>query len=214
MYPDEDQACRRGRKTFAATFESILEQVSKNNPAAKALFDVPVNQEQMLAVLAPELTPAARVAADEDAAGHQCAIGAGRDDGTESGTAALGSSCQWNRRRMLTTSRPQSRTMREFRQDNFQLRIDNPLGWARLDAYYEMLEDLDMQVGKDQAQRTSAVQQAGSPQPPQQPQQMAVLQELQQLAASMAERLAAIANMDPAMTGGTVTGQVAAAMTS
>lgn len=56
-------------------------------------------------------------------------------------------------------------TIKAFRQENGDIAQSNPEGWGRLDAYYELLKQLEAQAAGEDAQRKAQVTQAGMPSP-------------------------------------------------
>lgn len=211
VYPDEDQGLPQRPEDIRATYESILEQVSKNNPVAKALFDVPVNQEVMLSTVAPSLKVPIEAQRTRTLQ-HINMLLEKDEDWVVTQDGQIVKQLPVVPEKNVDNFPVAKETLREFRQENFELRVENPMGWQRLDAYYEMLEDLDTQVGADAAKRQSMVSQAGAPPkqgPP--PEQVAALQEIQKVAAGLVDRLAELASVDPMLTKGTINGQVSAA---
>jgi hypothetical protein len=102
-------------------------------------------------------------------------------------------------------------TITEFYIENADLRIKNPVGYSQIEQYFGMCQDMQAEQGVRKAGLDLKVKAAGSPPDPNAPAQQQALGQLRSAAADMialCERLAAI---DPAMTSGTITGQVAAA---
>lgn len=211
VYPDEDQGLPQRPEDLRDMYMMMFKELTSGNPAAKALFDVPVNQESILTVIAPGLEPPleaqrSKTLQDINTILEQPWIPVMNKDGS------IGYQPSVMPEKNVEDFPTAKETVRKFRQSNFKLRIDNPQGWSALEAYYDQLEEFDMQVAAEAAQRNQQVQQAGAPPkqgPP--PEQQAALQELMGLSKQMADRLAQIAMMDPMQTKGTAAAQVSAA---
>jgi hypothetical protein len=95
--------------------------------------------------------------------------------------------------------------------EHYELRIENPVAWQSLYQYWDELSDGDMKVAEEKAARQLQVTKAGQPPPPQpDPSLMAEMQQLLQVAGPAITRLLQISGMDPMLTKGTATAQVAA----
>jgi hypothetical protein len=215
VYPDEDQNLPETPEQIRQTYQMIFEQVGKGNPAAQALFDVPSNQESIMSVLAsPELVvPIAAQRAKTLQDINTLLSTPGQNIMQPDGSVAMQLPIQPEA--SIETFPVLKETMRLFLQENCDLRVSNPEGWKRCLQYLDAAEDMDAQVAAKQATRQAAVTKAGQPVPPQaqgpNPQMQQILQQLMQDGSNMVARLQQMATMDPMQTGGTITGQVAAA---
>lgn len=88
-------------------------------------------------------------------------------------------------------------TIKLFKQENWDQRAANPEGWARLDAYVQLLLQLQTQEAIDDAQRHAKVQQSVAPQPD--PKMQAAKEALMADAQAAIERNAAIGGENPAL---------------
>ena len=96
--------------------------------------------------------------------------------------------------------------------EHYELRIEDPVAWIQLDAYWSELDDMDMQVAAQAAQRQLKVTQAGSPPPPSpDPTVQGEMKQLIAVAGPAIQRLLQLASLDPMATKGTATAQVSAA---
>lgn len=211
VYPDEDQGLPQTAEDIRAMYQMIFEEASKNNPAAVALMDVPSNQAQIMSVLAPGLEAPQESQRTKTLQDINTLLE--KDwEWTVGPDGSIQQKLPVEPERRVDTFPVALETMRAFRQDNFMLRVQNPQGWARLDAYWDMLQDLDMQAGADQAKRALTVKMAGSPPPAApDPTQAATVRELQRIASQMVDRLGQLAALDPMVTKGTANAQVSAA---
>ena len=210
VYPDEDQGMPQTPEDLRATYTSILQEVAKNNTAAQAIFDVPENQEQILLTLAPDLTQPEEAQREKTLQDINALLEQGGQP-VQNPDGSIGQSLpvEPDKREQFPAAK---KTLQNFMLENCELRTTNPQGWARLHAYFDMLDELDMASGKDQAQRNAAVQQAGQPpRPPEQQQQMQATQLLLQDASVAIQQLVQMAGLPPLPKGTSIAGQVAAA---
>jgi hypothetical protein len=197
VYPDPDQGLPMTAEELRDMFESLMEQVGENNPIAKEIFDVQANQETILSVMAgssglvlPGAAQRARTLQHVNTLLEQD-WSAEVDPQTGQQKQALPVVPEKN-----VDDFVEARTvMKQFRQENSDLAQKNPEGWKRLDAYYEMLKQLEAQDAAEDAQRKSKVAQSGAPAPD--PALAAAKEQLLQDAGTAAQALTAIATAPP-----------------
>jgi hypothetical protein len=209
-YVDEDQDLPASPDELRTAIQTMFQELSKNNPAAIAWFDVPANQDLAQSTLVPgSVVPdeAQRLKTEADLQtivdeGPQIKV---NSDGSQA-TELPAHPEKWED--FVTAKQVVSRFMAE----NYQWRIEKPDRWVALQQFWDEMEDMETQVAAKTAQRQLQVSQSGQPQPPQpDPGTQAAVQELQKLAVQMADQLARISMIDPMVTKQTVTGQVSAA---
>lgn len=208
--PDEDQDLPQSPSEIRASFTKLFEELTSGNPAAQAIFDVPVNQEVIGSVLFPNIispVSAQRAKTLQDLAVlmEQTAEPVMNPDGSIGSKLPVEPSILEN----FEVAIP---TITEFYIENCDLRLKNPVGYGQVEQYYGMCQDMQAQQGMRKAQLNQKVQAAGAPpKDGPDPQQQAVVAELQKLASNMADQLSRLAMVDPMMTKGTINGQVSAA---
>jgi hypothetical protein len=210
VYPDIDQGLPQSPEQIRETFGSMMEQVGKGNPIAQAIFDVLPNQETALAVLGtpdmvlPGAAQRSRTLQHINVLLEQPWAQAVGQDGQP--VQDLPVKPQKNVDDFVVLKE----TMKLFRQENFDFERTNPDGWARLDAYYELAEQLELAQAVEDAQRKSKVMQAGGPQQQPDPTIQAAKQELLKVAVGEVDRLAQISQMPPLGKSQSMSAQVSA----
>lgn len=214
VYPDIDQGLPRTPEQVRDFWQQMFTQAEKN-PAAQAVLDIPSNQEQAITVLGVEgmVIPggAQRSKTLQDIKKllePQPPI-PNIQPGPNGQPVASGLLLPVQPSPVFTDFKVAKETVELFAQENCDLEQTNPEGWKRLNAYYGLLEQLEMQKAAKIAARTAQVRQAGAPQ--QDPAQQQAAQVLLQDGARAVEDLQRMSEVDPLMTKGTMSAQVSAA---
>jgi hypothetical protein len=212
--PDEDQDLPQSPVEVRKAFQTLFEELTKGNPAAQAIFDVPVNQEVIGSVLFPNvISPVsaqrAKTLQDLSVLLEATAEPVMNPDGSIGTKLPVEPSIMEQFEYAIPTCQ-------EWYIENADMRIKNPVGYSQVEQYFGMLQDMQTAQQSKGAVSKGKVQLAGqmASQPPAagpDPQTQAVVAELQRLAAGMADQLSKLAQIDPGQTGGTITGQVSAA---
>lgn len=205
--PDEDQDLPQSPSEVRAAYKTLLEELTAGNPAAQAIFDVPVNQEVIGSVLyggtivSPVTAQRAKTLQDIAVLLEQNAEPVMNPDGSIGSKLPVEPSIMEQFEYAIPT-------VQEWYIENSDMRLKNPLGYSQVEQYYGMLLDGDTAKKSRDAANNQKVQQAGAPpKDGPSPQEQGILQELQKLSVQMADRLAALALVDPMDTKGTITGQ-------
>jgi len=213
--PDQDQDLPQTPSEIRQSYQSLMEELGKGNPAAQAIFDMPVNQEvigQVLygdTIVTPTSAQRAKTLQDIAVLLEQTAEPVMNPDGSIGSKLPVEPSIMEQFEYAIPT-------IQEWYIENSDQRIKNPLGYGQVEKYWSMCKDLEAQVQSTDAANKGKVQQAGqaAAQPPKQgpdPQTQATLTQLRSAAAEMVLQLEKLSQLDPATTGGTIQGQVAAA---
>jgi hypothetical protein len=210
VYPDEDQDLPQTPEQLRESFQALMDGLTKGNPAAQAVFDVPANQEIIgktlyPGVVSPVSAQRAKTLQDINTLLEQVATPILNPDGSIGAKLPVEPSILENMEIAIPT-------ISEFAIENADVRTKNPVGWSQLEQYFGLCQDLQAQQGVRKAALELKVRAAGVP-PPQQPDPgtQATIAELHKLAVGMADQLAQLAQINPLLTKGTITGQVAAA---
>ena len=209
VYPDEDQDLPQTPSQIRQAFSVLVTELSKGNPVAAAIFDVPANQEIIGSVLYPNIispVSAQRAKTLEDLSTllDQTAEPLMKPDGSIGSKLPVEPSMMDN----FDVAIP---TITEFCIENADERIKNPVGYSQIEQYYGMCQDMQAQQGVRKAALDLKVKAAGQPPPQVDPDQQMVLKQLRTAAADMIAWCEQLAHIDPALTKGTITGQEAAA---
>ncbi len=210
VYPDEDQDLPQTPEQIRDSFQILMKELSAQNPAAAAVFDVPANQEVIGKVLYPGLVSPvsaqrAKTLQDMNTLLKAPAMPILQPDGSIGSKLPVEPGVTENMEIAIPT-------ITEFTIENADLRIKNPLGWSQIEQYYGLCQDMQTQQGMRKAALEQKVRAAGAP--PQQgpdPGTQAAITELHKLAVAMADQLVHLSEIDPSATKGTITGQVSAA---
>lgn len=203
IYADEDQALPVSSEQLRETMTLIFEQIGVGNTGAIAWADEPENQDMLMTSMAP-----GSVAPSESQR-----------------TKTLGDIAQLLEQQNWQPGMPLAATpdptddftvakpvFQKYMQQNSATKLSDPMAWERLNAYWGMLKEMESQVASEDAQRQMKVQQAGQPPKPQpSPQEAAEFQRVKDLSMQAMELLQQIAQMNPLLTKGSMTAQVAAA---
>ncbi|HUD75134.1 MAG TPA: hypothetical protein VMQ76_08685 [Terracidiphilus sp.] len=209
VYPDEDQDLPQTAQQIRESFTTLVQELTKGNPVAQAIFDVPVNQETIGSVLYPNIispvsAQRAKTLEDLNTLLERTAEPVMQPDGSIGSKLPVEPSILENFEIVIPT-------ITEFYIENADLRIKNPLGYSQIEQYFGLCQDMQAQQGVRKAGLDLKVKAASQPPDPNAPAQQQALGMLRSAAADMialCERLAAI---DPSQTDGSITGQVAAA---
>ena len=209
VFVDEDQDLPVSPEELRQAVQMMFQELSKQNPAAIAWFDVPANQDLAQSTLVPgSVIPdeAQRLKTEADIQmiveeGPKVKMNPDGSIGTE--LAAHPSKAE---------NFPVAKEVAQrYILEHYELRVENAQAWIGLLQYYDELLEMEMTVGQEAAGRQLKVTQAGSPPPPQpDPQIQGEMQQLIQAAQIAIQRLTQIAQIDPMLTGG-AKDQVAAA---
>lgn len=209
VYPDEDQDLPQTPTQVRDSFMTIFKELTAGNPAAQAIFDLPVNQEVIGSVLFPNVVSPvtaqrSKTLQDLNTLLEKTAEPILMPDGSIGAKLPVEPSIM----EQFDISIP---TIQEFYLENADLRIKNPVGYSQIEQYYGKSQDMEAEQAAQKAMRATKVQQAGQPPDPNQPAQQQALTQLRSAAADMVLMLERLAAIDPAMTAGNIQGQVAAA---
>lgn len=209
---DEDQELPISADALRNAINTMWTSLQEGNPAASEWFSVPANQDLAASTMVPgSVIPdqAQRLKTESD-------IQLIMQQGMQPTQMPDGS------RGMQLPVHPErwekfpvaKEVVSRYQNENFQMRTENPAAWDAIGQYWDELDEMDMQVAANAAQRQMKVHQAGVP--PQQPDpgqeaMQAEFAQLMQQAGPAIIRLGQIAQMDPMLTKGTVNAQVSAA---
>ena len=212
VYPDEDQDLPQTPQQLRESFQALMDGLTKGNPAAQAVFDVPANQDIIGSVLYPGVVSPvsaqrAETLQDLNTLLEHAAMPFAKPDGSIGSKLPVEPSIVWNFGVVIPT-------IQEFMIENADLRIKNPLGWSQMEQYYSICQDMQTAQLVRKAQLELKVKAAGVPPNPNQGPAQELQAEFQQLLATAGPavtRLAQIMQMDPMATKGTASAQVSAA---
>lgn len=208
---DEDQDLPVSPDELRSAIETMFGELSKGNPAAQEWFGVPANQDLAQSVMLPgTVIPdmAQRLKTEADLQqileqGPQMAMNPA--DGSVTTELPVHPS-KWEN--FPVAKQVTSRYLNE----HYELRSKDMVSWMLLSQYYDELDEMDMQVAAQAAQRQMKVTQAGQP-PKDGPDAgtQAAIAELQKVAMGMVDRLAELSALPPLGKNGSIAGQVSAA---
>ena len=189
-----------------------MDGLTKGNPAAQAIFDVPANQEIIgrtlyPGVISPVEAQRAQTLEDLNTLLERQAEPVAKPDGSIGVKLPVEPSPVWNYAVVIPT-------IQEFMIENADLRVKSPIGWSQMEQYYAMCQDAQAAQLARKADLEMKVRAAGAPPPQNQGPQQEMQQEFQELlqaARPAITRLAQIMQMDPMLTKGTASAQVSAA---
>lgn len=212
VYPDTDEGLPQSPAQIRETITELVKQASEGSQVALNILDVIPNQEAFMSVLAPPGTVVPRAA--QRSKTQQDINTLMERDWIKSVDPASGQIIQtlpvlpeWYED--FPTARD---TLRLYCQENPDFARSNPAGWARLKQFNSLVEETEMGIAIQEAQRKLKVEAAGQP-PKQGPDPL--MQQAQQLliqdAADEVNNLHDMSHLPPAATKGSITGQVSAA---
>jgi hypothetical protein len=212
VYPDTDEGLPQSPAQIREVMTKLVEEAGAGNQIALELMEVVSNQELFMGVLAPPGTVVPKAAQRSKTQ---------QDINTlmekpwilsidpQSGQKILGLPVKPQKFEDFPTLRD---TMRLYQQENFDYQKTNPAGWQRLEQFTDLAEQMEEQVATVEAQRQMRVKMAGMPpQPGPDPTVQAAQQLLFRDAADEVTNLQQMSHLPPAMTKGTISGQVSAA---
>jgi hypothetical protein len=214
--PDEDQDLPQSPSEIRASFQTLFKELTGGNPAAQAIFDVPVNQEVIGSVLFPNVispVSAQRAKTLQDIAVllEQPAEPVMNPDGSIGIKLPVEPSIMEQFEYAIPT-------VQEWYIENADMRIKNPVGYSAVEQYFGMLQDMQTAQQSKDAVNKGKVQHAGqaaaNPPPPPDPNVQTMQEEFQALmqqAGPAIIRLAEIAQMPPLPKGTSLQAQVASA---
>jgi hypothetical protein len=211
VFSDEDQGLPTTPDELRQTIQMMFQELSKNNPAAAEWFAVPANQDMVLSTMLPgSASPVAdqitKTEIDIQILVSKPSTPIMNPDGSQ------GTKLPVEPDKNFEDYETAKKCVSRYALKECDLRFSDPQAWDRLNAYYDMLEDLDAQVAAERAQRQVKVNAAGQPPaPPPDPGTQSLLQEVQSLGTQMLARLGQLAMLDPMATKGTANAQVSAA---
>ena len=187
----------------------MFQELTKGNPAAAEWFAIPENQDLALSTLLPGSVQPDEAQRLKTEADIQTII----ERGPQVAMGTDGSSVQelpvhpekWEN--FAEAKKVLSRHLLK----HYELRIQDPIAWDSLNKYWDELDEMDMQVAAQAANRQMQVTKAGQPAPPAPDRnEETEMRELLQVAAPAIQRLLQLAQTDPSLTKGTASAQVAA----
>ena len=215
VYADVDQGLPQSPEAIREVFTSILQQAGEGSPYAQAVLNIPTNREQVMQSLGtPDLVvPLAAQQAKTEQAINVLLEQDWQETMGPDGQVAKGLPVMPDK--YVEDFPTLKDVMRLFRQENSDLARSNPGGWARLDAYYQMAEEMEMEVAVEDAQRKQEVSAAMAPAPPPPAQPDPTIesakQDLLRSAQGSIDRLKEIEALPPLGKNASVSGQVTAA---
>lgn len=199
---DEDQDLPVSPEELRVAIQTMFQELTKGNPAAAEWFGVPENQDLALSTMLPGSVLPDEAQQLKTEADIQTIIDKGPQPvlNQQTGAVQMQLPVQPSKRENFPIAKE---VLQRYLLQNFELRIENPAAWQGLHQLGDMYDDLDMQVGAEHAARQQKVQQAGQPPAPKpDPQIQGEMQQLIAAAQIAIQRLTAIAQIDPALTGG------------
>lgn len=207
---DEDQDLPISPEELRAAIQTMFTEMTKGNPAAVEWFGVPENQGTALSTMLPgtvlpDQAQQLKTEADIQAImeeGQQIKLNSDGSQGTQLPVHP-------GRSENFTVAK---QVVSRYMVTNFQIRVEQSDRWILLDQYWGELLDAEQSVATDTATRQTKVSMAAAPPkqgPP--PEVLALAQKVQAAAADMIAWSEKLAQIDPMLTKGSITGQVAAA---
>lgn len=211
VYPDTDEGLPQSPAQIRETIQNLVKEAGNNNPIAMAILDVVPNQMSFMSVLAPPNTviphEAQRSKTQQDIntlLSMPYILSINPDTGVKE--SRLPVMPEWYED--FPTLRD---TLRLFMQENPDTAKSNPPGWVRLTQFNEQAENMEESLAAKEEARKMRVKAAGVP--PQQPNPglQQAQAEILHAATDEVDNLQQMSHLPPAMTKGTITGQVTAA---
>lgn len=208
---DESQNLPISDDDLRSAIEEMWEALQAGNPAAQEWFDVPENQALANSTKIPgSVIPgeAQRLKTESDI---QMIVDNGKPDPKMNQDGSVGSELPVHPNKWENFPEAK-KVVSRYLNNHFEMRTEDPAVWIMLSQYWDELDEMDMQVAAQAAQRQLKVTQAGQPAP--QGPDPTVAMEMKQLlgvAGPAIQRLLQLAELDPMMTKGTANAQVSAA---
>ncbi len=210
-FTDEDQDLPQTPEQVRESLMVVFKELGAGNPAAQRIFDVPANQERIGSTLFPNLVgpinaQRSKTLSDLSALLEQTATPMENEDGSIGSKLPVEPS-------IVEDMEVAIASISEYMIENADIRIHNPIGWSQMEQYFGKCQEMQAQQQIRTAKLNLEVKAASAPpsQPKVDPGTMQAVRELQGLATQMAERLGALAMIDPSATKGTANAQVSAA---
>lgn len=207
-YPDTDQAFPLSAAELRARWSELMDAAEKN-PFAQAIMDEPTNQEQAASALGvpgmviPGSAMRSKVLQILERLAKDGPVPSLAQNGQQSGQVQPSIMPD----REIDDFDITRKVVRQYCQENADLKEENPRGWANIMAYLSAAVAMQTQFQAQQEQAKATIAQAGMPPPPQPQQPPIPPDEI----AKVAGRLNDLMDMDPMQTKGTISGQVGAA---
>ena len=144
-----------------------MDGLTKGNPAAQRIFDVPANQDIIGSALYPSVVSPvkaqrAQTLQDVNVLLEQAGMPQENQDGSIGVKLPVEPSILWDYSIVIPT-------IQEFMIENADLRVKNPLGWGQVERYYGMCQDMQTTQGVRKSQLELKVRAASQPPPQQNP---------------------------------------------
>jgi hypothetical protein len=207
---DEDQDLPVSPEELRTAIQTMFTEMTKGNPAAAEWFGIPANQDLALSTMLPgsvlpDQAQQLKTEADIQAIMEQGAQIKMNDDGSKGTELPVHPS----RSEDFPVAK---QVVQRYMLEHFEIRVEQADRWILLDQYWGELLDAESAVASDTAQRQMKVQAAGTPPKPGPPPELkALAAQVQKAAADMIAWSERLAQIDPMLTKGSITGQVAAA---
>ena len=208
---DENQDLPATPFQMQTSYQKLMEEVGKGNPAAQQILDVPTNQEVIGKVLYPGVVlpskaQRSKTLQDLNTLCTQTAMPQMRPDGSIGSKLPVEPSIVEH----MDVAIP---TIEEFMIENSDLQMKNPVGWSQMEQYHGLCQQMQTQQQVVTAQLKLKVQMASVP--PKQPDAgeagaQAALKEILSRALEMVDRQVELANMPPEGPNGNIGPQVTA----
>lgn len=210
VYPDTDQGLPQSPEQSREIWRFLITEVGRGNPVAQAIFDNTTNRElAMSSTLPPE-------AVDPDAAQQKKTLQNINTLLEKPWTALPGPNGTMIQQLPVSPMKTENfivakKTLVLWTQENCDVEKTNPEGWARLMAFYDLMEQAEVSIAVEDAQRKAKVNQAAAPPQPQpDPTIQAAKQELLKKAVENIDQLDKLAHLPPLGKNGSISGQVSA----
>jgi hypothetical protein len=212
VFSDEDQGLPTTPDELRQSFIMIFQELSKGNPAAQEWMKVPANQQMVLSTMLPGSVSPVEAQITKTQIDIQTLVTKPPTPYEDPADGSLKMKLPVEPDKNIEDFETAKQTVRQYMLENCDLRESNQIAWENLNDYIDALEDMDAQVGAERAARQQKVTAAGQPpKPGPDPQTQTALKEILKQALAMVDREAQLAQMDPLLTKGTITGQVQAA---
>lgn len=211
VYPDIDQGLPQSPEQIREIWRFVVDQVGAGNPVAKELLELVPNQEAAIAALGTPDTVLPGGAQRARTLQHINTLLEQNWVQTIAPTGQVALDLPVKPEKNVEDFGTLRDTIRLWRQENWDVSRSNPDGWKRLDAYYELAIQLELQVAVEEGQRHAKATQAAAPQQQPDPTLEAARAELLNKARGEIDRLADLSQLPPLGKNGSISGQVSAA---
>lgn len=215
IFPDIDQGLPQSPEQIRSTYSMLIKEAGNNNPVALEICDEQVNKESMMAVLGssemviPGAAQRAKTLQDINTLLENPGVtipGMVNPDGTPAMDLPI-------KPLRIENFKVAKETIQGWALDNCDIAKQNPAGLQRVLAFNDLLEQVEVGVAVQDAQRKAAVTKAATPQPPENKPDPTVEQAKQELlkkAVGAVDRLEAIGGMPPLGPSDSMAAQVSA----